>query len=152
VQSETNVATKLKITYVKGGYLDVKVHYKAWDDWLTCFTLHNATLPDAPFLGFSALTGDVADDHDIISVATYSAILSSVESPRNKLRAGITDGVPTPPGWLWFLIKLTLFFGVIAAGLYAYKTYALRSAQSFNSYSRSPGIGGVGTFYDNKRF
>jgi mannose-binding lectin 2 len=146
---QTNVATKLKITYVKGGYLDVKVHYKAWGDWFTCFTLHNATLPDAPFLGFSALTGDVADDHDIISVTTYSAILSSAESPRNKLRPDTMNGIPVPQSWLWFFMKWTFFFAVIAGGLYGYKTYSLRSAQNFNSYSRS---GGVGPFYDNKRF
>jgi len=147
----TNVATKLKLTYMKGGYLDVKIHYKAWDDWTTCFTLRNVTLPDSPYLGFSAMTGDVADDHDIIGISTYSAILSSTDTPRNKFAKGLAPDVAAP-GWLWFIAKFLLFLGAVAGCLYGYKTYALRSAQSFNSYPRSPGIGGGVNFYDNKRF
>jgi hypothetical protein len=34
------------------------------DDWTPCFTLKNVSLPEVPFLGFSALTGDVSDDHE----------------------------------------------------------------------------------------
>jgi lectin, mannose-binding 2 len=60
----TNVATKLKITYLKDEYMDVKVQHKAWDDWTDCFRLDKFSLPHAPFLGFSALTGAVTDAHE----------------------------------------------------------------------------------------
>jgi hypothetical protein len=48
------------------------------------------------------------------------------------------------------LVKIIFFLGVVAGVLYGYKLYSLRSAQNFNSYPRSPGIGGGG-FYE-KRF
>lgn len=147
----TNIATKLKITYLRDGLLDVKIHYKAWDDWTSCFTLKNISLPEVPFLGFSALTGDVSDDHDIIGVTTYSAILSNTNNPRGKIQ--LEESASS--GWFWNLVKIVLFVGVIAGALYGYKIYSLKSAQSFNSYPRSPGIGGSGYggggFYE-KRF
>lgn len=80
----TNVATKLKVTYVKGSFLDVKVQYKACrlalkiyyhsttelsylgDDWSDCFYVENITLPNNVFLGFSAMTGDVSDAHEYV--------------------------------------------------------------------------------------
>lgn len=34
------------------------------DQWTPCFTLRNVSLPEVPFLGFSAITGDVSDDHE----------------------------------------------------------------------------------------
>ena len=97
----TNVATKLRITYVKDMFLDVriqlsrfisapslnsnlsqvKVQHRAcksiiqidcpysippWvgDDWTDCFSLSPISLPSAPYLGFSAMTGDVFDAHE----------------------------------------------------------------------------------------
>lgn len=53
-------------------------------------------------------------------------------------------------------MKMVFFLGAVAAVLYGYKIYTLKSAQNFNSYPRSPGIGGAGFgvgggFYE-KRF
>jgi len=108
--------------------------------------LWNVSLPEVPFLGFSALTGDVSDEHDIISVTTYSAILSNTNNPRGKIQLGES----AYSGWFWTLTKIIFFLGAVAGVLYGYKTYALRSVQGFNSYPRSPGIGGGG--YYEKRF
>jgi len=76
------------VTYVKDAFLDVsplpfhdffmkrflkrvtpiqvKVQYKAWDDWTDCFTIEKLELPANPFLGFSAMTGDVSDAHEYV--------------------------------------------------------------------------------------
>jgi len=52
-------------------------------------------------------------------------------------------------------VKLVFFLGAVAGVLYGYKIYSLKSAQNFNSFPRSPGIGGAGVsgggFYE-KRF
>ncbi|KAI9568791.1 legume-like lectin family-domain-containing protein [Boletus coccyginus] len=128
----TNVITKLKLTYVKDSYLDVKVHYRAWDDWSDCFRVDGIHLPTSPFLGVSALTGQVFDAHDVISIATYSAILSSQDAPLNKLSSGglfggrrHSDGSP-PSSWLAFFVKLLAFVGLCVGGAYGYKAYKLR--------------------------
>ncbi|RDX48732.1 hypothetical protein K466DRAFT_650693 [Polyporus arcularius HHB13444] len=155
----TNVATKIKITYLREQYLNVKMQYKAWDEWTECFTVYGVSLPLAPYVGFSALTGDVSDNHDIISVTTYSAILSSPDQQRDKLtgtkKLGFAGAASS--GWGWTFIKLLLFVGIVAGALYGYKTYALKQARSgfgpgaFGSVGRSmQGFGGG--IYDSKRF
>ncbi len=60
----TNVATKVRITYIQDSLIDVKMQYKAWDDWTDCFRVDKISLPNAPFVGFSAMTGDVSDNHE----------------------------------------------------------------------------------------
>lgn len=42
----------------------------AWDVWTTCFTLHDIVLPSTYYLGFTSHTGEVHDNHDIISITT----------------------------------------------------------------------------------
>ncbi|KAI0753198.1 legume-like lectin family-domain-containing protein [Daedaleopsis nitida] len=153
----TNVVTKLKMTYLREQYLNVKMQYKAWDEWTECFTVYGITLPTAPYVGFSALTGDVSDNHDIISVTTYSAILSSPDQQRDKLTGSRKIPGIEGSGWTWTFIKFFIFIGVVAGAMYGYKMYALNKARggglggSFGSVGRSmQGFGGG--LYDSKRF
>lgn len=44
--------------------------FEPGDDWTPCFTLKNVSLPEVPFLGFSALTGDVSDEHEYAVVTS----------------------------------------------------------------------------------
>lgn len=67
---KAKVATKFRFTYVKDVFSELAIHYNEWDSWETCFKLGNLTIPNNPFLGFSAATGDVSDSHEILSVAT----------------------------------------------------------------------------------
>lgn len=145
---KTNVNTKLKITYVKDTYLDVKVQYKAWDTWTDCFRIEGVSIPLAPYLGFSALTGDVFDAHDIISVTTSSAILADANRPRDKLH--VTPSSSSVGGsWLGFLIKLFLFVGVCFGALYGYQEYNRRNRGLGGGYGRN---GVLDVFSNSKRF
>lgn len=68
------VATKGKIIHVKDVYTELLVHHSEWDHWESCFKLDNITLPLNPYLGFSALTGDVSDNHDLVSVTSSNIV------------------------------------------------------------------------------
>ncbi|GLB37850.1 putative legume-like lectin family protein [Lyophyllum shimeji] len=158
----TNVATKLKITYVREKFLDVKIQYKAWDDWSDCFHLKNVSLPATPFLGFTAMTGDVSDAHDIITVTTYSAILAAQPDLGKKKKKGIFSGPLASSEedsgtWFGFFFKLLLFAGVCAGGYYGYQEYQRRQAYVGGGnfgMGRGGGAGGGfggGMYSGNKR-
>lgn len=36
------------------------------DEWTECFTVWDITLPNTPYLGFTAMTGDVSDNHEYV--------------------------------------------------------------------------------------
>ncbi|CCO31760.1 L-type lectin-like domain-containing protein C126,08c [Rhizoctonia solani AG-1 IB] len=61
---KTDIATKLKLTYFKNEYLNVQLQYKGWDEWTECFTVYDVSLPNTPYLGFTAHTGDISDNHE----------------------------------------------------------------------------------------
>ncbi|KAJ3996559.1 ERGIC53, mannose lectin, ER-golgi intermediate compartment [Lentinula boryana] len=153
----TNIATKLKITYVKDTFLDVKIQYQAWDEWTDCFYVEGISLPASPFLGFSAMTGDVSDAHDVIAVTTSSAITSAITSntskstPRTKI-PGVSSST-----WTGFFFKLFLFIGICVGGYYGWMEYQRRNRygggmSNFGGMSMNGG-GGFGGMYANpKRF
>ncbi|TFY81362.1 hypothetical protein EWM64_g2654 [Hericium alpestre] len=153
----TSVTTKLKVTYVKDTVLDVKLQYRGWDDWSDCFTVNGISLPDSPFVGMSAMTGDVSDNHDIISVSTYSAVLSAAEAPRNKMRP---FGSGAAASFTYTVFKLLAFVGVVAGAFLGYREYSRRKSDPFGA--RGGGFGGGfggfgqggggGLWQDPKRF
>ncbi|KAF8554927.1 hypothetical protein OG21DRAFT_1439471 [Imleria badia] len=150
----TNVVTKLKLTYVKDSYLDVKVHYRAWDDWTDCFRVDGISLPASPYLGVSALTGEVFDAHDVISITTHSAVFSSKDTPLNKLATGggLLGGRRTGgshPSWLAFFVKLLFFVGLCVGLAYGYKAYTLRGRHG--AFSTRGTFGGLGMDFGDRQ-
>jgi len=149
----TNVATKLKVTYIKESYLDVKIQYKAWDEWSDCFTVHGTDLlPVAPFLGFSAMTGDVFDNHDIISVTTYSAVLSSPQNQRDKL-AGAKPMDVQESSYIMKAVRFFILLGMLLSVFYGVKAYYRRRARmgGMGPMAHTPGFQ-TGFYQDSKRF
>lgn len=64
------------------------------DDWTPCFTLKNVTLPEVPFLGFSALTGDVSDEHEYVVPVS----LETFRGQQHSLSLSASSASrPTPP-------------------------------------------------------
>lgn len=71
------VETRLRLTYIRHVYLELAIQNHEWNQWSTCFFLPNITLPERPYLGFSASTGEVTDAHDIVSISTNSIVYTS---------------------------------------------------------------------------
>ncbi|KAE8539583.1 hypothetical protein D1P53_004686 [Cryptococcus gattii VGV] len=69
-----DVPTKARLTYVKGRALQLKLQTKKSDEWKICFET-NVNLPESPYIGFSAASGDLTEWHSIVSVNTYSLTL-----------------------------------------------------------------------------
>uniref|UniRef100_A0A0S1MIK5 L-type lectin-like domain-containing protein n=1 Tax=Phakopsora pachyrhizi TaxID=170000 RepID=A0A0S1MIK5_PHAPC len=82
------ISTKLKIHYIRGQFLEVLIHHENWNEWDHCFTVFNYTLPESPYLGFSAHTGEVFDNHDIIYASAnglvYHPPKSTHKDSKNK--------------------------------------------------------------------
>ncbi|CAE7207440.1 unnamed protein product [Rhizoctonia solani] len=143
---KTDIATKLKLTYFRDEYLNVQLQYKGWDEWTECFTVYDVSLPNTPYLGFTAHTGDVADNHDIVSISTASAILT--EAPINKP----TKQTTSSSGFWTFLSLLVKLAGVALFGVAALAGYR---AYARNAKRRGGGFGGLGggvPHWDNKHF
>lgn len=122
-----SIPTKAKLTYFQDKSLTLQLQYKSEDTWTDCFSL-DATdnqplrMPNTAYLGFSAETGELSDNFDIISVNTknlYNPTGSRGRSPES--RAG-TPGRGRPAekksaGWGRFFFRLFLFL-LVAGGAY----------------------------------
>lgn len=130
-----SVPTKAKLTYFQDKSLTLQLQYKSEDQWSTCFSLEPSAsmplkLPNVVYLGFSAETGELSDNFDIISVEArnmYSSSGSSggpgskQESSRRKIGVGRKE--KPSGGWGWFFVKLVLFAGVVAGGYAGWTMY-----------------------------
>ncbi|PFH50471.1 hypothetical protein AMATHDRAFT_61073 [Amanita thiersii Skay4041] len=144
----TNVVTKLRVIYIKEQYLDVKVQYKAWDEWTDCFRLENVTLPTNPFVGYTAMTGDVADAHDIITVSTHAAYIQQKEGKKGDgkksgpIWKSVSSSSSTSSSFSGTLFKLVLLGAVCYGLFYAWKRYAGKNKRGYYGGVGSGTIGG----------
>ncbi|CED84961.1 Lectin VIP36, involved in the transport of glycoproteins carrying high mannose-type glycans [Phaffia rhodozyma] len=126
----TEVPTKARLTYIRGHHLELELHYKSWDEWTPCFKV-NVTMPSSPYVGFSALTGQVSEYHDIISVTASSAVLRGENAAlMNRGRGnGHADRHDKKTGLSWFLFMLKgiALFALVAFGYSFYKTWAAKA-------------------------
>ncbi|WVQ84880.1 hypothetical protein IAT38_007043 [Cryptococcus sp. DSM 104549] len=142
-----DVPTKARLTYIKGKMLQLKLQTKKVDQWTTCFET-NVDLPDSPYIGFSAATGDVSDNHDIISVKTFSATLrpehrgiggQSPMAADSVNRSGKGRKSPKSSsggaGWFMFILKVIGVLAFIAFAFAAYRTYAAQQKAKRNQWS-----------------
>ncbi|KOS14020.1 vesicular integral-membrane protein vip36 [Malassezia pachydermatis] len=73
----TEAETRLRFTYVKDVYMELAIQNMEWNKWSTCFKVPPVDFTDAPYLGFSASTGDMSDNHNIVSVWTNRLVYNS---------------------------------------------------------------------------
>ena len=138
-----SVPTKAKLTYFQDKSLDLKLQYKAEDSWIDCFHLEPTAaqplkMPNTAYLGFSAETGELSDNFDIISVETrnmYSAISSNTGSGRQGTESGSRRGgrgrkEKKGGSWSWFFFRIILFCGVVGGSYVGFTKYRTNQRSS----------------------
>ena len=136
-----SIPTKARLTYFQDQYLKVDLQYKELDEWTSCFELGSITLPPVAYLGFSAETGELSDNFDIISVESKNIYISpqtdgskkdsSSGSGRQKGKSYDPNKGPPSGGWGWFLIKVVLFIIVAVGGYVGFTMYRAQKRTRF---------------------
>lgn len=111
----------------------MELQYKAADTWTTCFELGSVAIPSVAYLGFSAETGELSDNFDIISVETKNLYNSVSTDPQKetdgrrkkegKSRKWSPGKEKKSGGWGWFFFKVIVFFAVCGGGYAGYVGY-----------------------------
>lgn len=129
-----SITTKARLTYFQDKSLKLELQYKAEDQWELCFeTNEPPTIPSVSYLGFSAETGELSDNHDIIYVNTKNLYdtKSRSDSTMNKPASGKGSGrdrnsrknVQKKGSWSWFFFKIILFGLALGGGYVGYQTW-----------------------------
>lgn len=66
----TDYDTIIRIRY-ENDILNVSTDFENKAEWKNCFTVTGVRLPTGYFFGLSANTGDLSDNHDILSFKFY---------------------------------------------------------------------------------
>jgi len=137
-----NIPTKARLTYFQDQSLKLELQYKSLDEWTLCFETSGVSIPSVAYLGFSAETGELSDDFDIISVDTKNLynIPTGADAPKPKLdeagrktykdakrrgRKGKEGG-----GWGWFFVKIVAFGLAVGGGYIGWTKYRANKRHS----------------------
>lgn len=133
-----DIPTKAKVTYFQDKSLTVELMYKKEDEWTRCFEVPNVKLPSVTYLGFSAETGELSDNHDIISVETKNLYSPSGKggSAAGSREYSKNKGLPAKPqkeggSWFWFFFRFLMLGGLVAGGWVGYTAYRARRRDRF---------------------
>jgi lectin, mannose-binding 2 len=88
---DRDTETSVAIRYQKER-LTVSTDTEGTNTWTECFALSDVHLPTMYYFGLSAATGELSDNHDIISVHTYR--LASIDDLTNLDRSQIIPSAP----------------------------------------------------------
>ncbi|CAI6088923.1 unnamed protein product [Clonostachys chloroleuca] len=134
----SSIPTKMRLTYFQEKQLKLELQYKKETDWMTCFDIETPpAIPNIAYLGFSAETGELSDNHDIISVKAKNLYMSpstagSSKSPGGK---GRNKNRVTPPkqggSWGWFFAKILIFFLLVGGAYVGYTAYRTKTKTRF---------------------
>jgi mannose-binding lectin 2 len=134
----SNTPTKLRLTYFQDKQLKLELQYKNENDWQLCFDVEQPpAIPNIAYLGFSAETGELSDNHDIVSVRAknlYSSpsVSGSKSTPGGKGRGGSSSSkgynrAKKGGSWTWFIAKIVLFILAVGGAYVGYTAYRARS-------------------------
>jgi len=123
----------MKITYFAEKSLSVDLMYKREDEWTHCFEVKDLKLPSVTYLGFTAETGELSDNFDLVQVETrnlYSASgmaqqQAQKDFSKNKYNkdSSVPKNAKSGGGWGWFFLKFVLFGLVCTGGYVGFTVY-----------------------------
>lgn len=138
------VPTKLRLTYFQDKSLTLDLQYKTEDTWTNCFTLNaedtNIAIPSVAYLGLSAETGELSDNHDIVSLKAENLYAlnrnagnKDSDGPKSRGRGGSGGSRSSQKesgSWSWFFFKIILFFGACVGGYFGWTIYRTKARAS----------------------
>ena len=102
-----------------------------------CFELPEFKVPPVAYLGFSAETGELSDNHDIISVQSTNlykknpGAASSSSGEGYKTASSMSRERPSEGSWTWTFVKFVMF-GLALTGAYVgFTVYRARQRDRF---------------------
>jgi mannose-binding lectin 2 len=127
--------TYLMIKY-EGDTLTVSTDIEGKSEWHECFSVKGVQLPTGYYIGVSAATGELSDNHDVISIKTFEldAPVGEVWVDRSQIipsaltsaphRDHVDDPAPRSSGLkIFFIVIFSVLgiVGVIVGGIYYYQ-------------------------------
>jgi len=126
---EANVRGASHETYIAIRYererLTVSTDLEGKNAWKLCFAVDGVRLPTGYYLGVSAATGDLSDNHDIISLKLYDIGVERKDEagvdyskilPSADQMAEPRERVEDPKGWSGLKIFLYIILAVVIVG------------------------------------
>lgn len=127
-----NFPTKLRLRYYQDRTLSLELQYQKEDQWTECFSVDAPKIPNVTYLGFSAETGELSDNHDLISVSTKNLYATSKEGTSESVRVpgSKKSRERSGGGWGWFIFKFLMFGLVLTGGYVGFTMYRTSSRRS----------------------
>lgn len=125
-----SVPTRMRLTYFQDKSLKLELQYKVEGEWTVCFDVEKPpAIPNIAYLGFSAETGELSDNHDIISIATRNlyAAPAVAGTKASSSKPGKFKQPSEGGSWTWFFAKIVMFFMVIGGGYVGFTAYRAKS-------------------------
>jgi Legume-like lectin family len=123
------------MTYFQDAFFKLELQYKSEDEYTTCFEIPFFKVPPVAYLGFSAETGELSDNFDIVSVKSQNLYKrnpgqASANTKPGKSASSMTRETESG-SWTWFLVKFVLF-GLALTGAYVgFTIYRTRQRDRF---------------------
>jgi mannose-binding lectin 2 len=137
--------SKARLTYSKDQFLSLELDYKGRNKWEKCFETSQVQIKRPAFLGFSAQTGELSENHDLYEVRVYSLknppiSYGEVDYYQNgNKNADIrrpTDGskASSSGSWAMFSLKFVMFIFVAVGVYFATATYRAHARKKQEQY------------------
>lgn len=133
------IPTKLRLTYFQDKSLKLELQYKSEGEWTLCFESDKPpAIPQVSYLGFSAETGELSDNHDIISINVNNLYQARTDnkggSGPKKADKGWSGNKATSEksggSWTWFFMKIIFFFLLVGGAYVGYTAWRTNNKRS----------------------